>query len=182
MKYTAGYDRDFAAQFFRRTFNSLAVVVDGRFLPMEIDYVAQKMSETVVFSQQPRLGSPWYYGDIRQLAETTRNTADRRLLQLAEVAANQLLIFEGVVTRGGLQDLRGQRPKEKTLNRQKLAAVLYRHASNWRWHRESERFVLRRMSANVQAWVELLRLVPGNDYLELLAEQPSTVFVLCGKE
>lgn len=181
MKYTAGYDRDLAVQFFLRTFRALAQFADGRILPMEIDYVAQRMAETVVFSRQPRLGSPWYRGNVRDLAEATRYTEDRRLLMLAEAAANQLLVIEGVVTRGGLQDLSRRRRGDKPLDRQKLASVLYRHASNWHWHKEPERFVLRRMSANVRPWVDILRLVPGNDYLELLGQRTSTMLALPGE-
>ncbi len=185
MKHVAGYDRDFAAQFFRRTFHSLAP--DGRFasgviMPLEFDYVAQRLAETVVFSEQSRLGSPWFNGDVRDLAEATRRTEDRRLLQLAETAANHLLVVEGVVSRGGLRNLRSDRRRqnERPLDRQKLAGVLYRHASNWRWHKEPERFVLRRMSANIQPWVELLRLIPGNDYLEMLGQRASRIIIMPG--
>jgi hypothetical protein len=182
MKYTAGYDRNFARQFFLRTLRDLALVVDGRILPMEIDYMAERMTETVVFSQQPRFGSPWYRGGVMDLVEATEHTDNRRLLQLAEAAANQLLVIEGVVTRGGLRDRRNSRRRQETpIDLQKWAGVLYRHASNWHGHHESERFVLRRMSANVRPWVELLRIIPGNDYLEMLGRRASTMLILPGE-
>lgn len=185
MKYTAGYDRDLAVQFFFRTIRGLAPdghLPNGRILPQEISYVAQRLAETVVFSGRPRLGSPWYDGDVKELAEATYHTKDRRLLQLAEITANQLLVIEGVVSRGGLRNLRMDRRHRggQVIDRQKLAGVLYRHASNWSGHREPERFVLRRMSANVQPWVELLRLIPGNDYLEMLGQRASRIIIMPG--
>jgi hypothetical protein len=37
------------------------------------------------------------------------------------------------------------------------------------------------MSANVRPWVDILRLVPGNDYLELLGQRTSTMLALPGE-
>lgn len=189
MRLTAGYDRDFAAQFFRRTFYGLApdgVVPGGKILPLEVEYMAMRLAETVVFPAVARLGCPWYTGNPASLAEATRHTEDRWLLQRAETAGNNMVILEGLVTRGGLVNIRADQRRSRyekdPPNRQKLAGVLYRHASNWHGHTEASRFVLRRLSANVQTWVQLLSMVSGNDYLEMLATRASSLLVVPGQD
>lgn len=186
MKLTAGYDRNFAEQFFRRTFHSLAPdgrTDEGRVLPLEVDYMASVLADTAVFSNQPRLGSPWFRGSVEELVQLTSDTSNRRLLQAAEDTANQLMLVEGLVARGILRVRRERRRGDvPQIDRQKFAGQLYRHVSNWRWHSEEHRFVLRRLSANVGPWVDLLGRVPGNDYLEMLGERSSSILVIPGED
>lgn len=183
MKYTAGYDRDFAEQFFRRTIHGLVPgngnSFGARIFEEEKDYMARKLAETAVFPTTYGFGSPWYFGNAEDLAEATRKTTDRGLLQKAEQAALQLLILEGVVARGGLWQLREKRQR-RAYKCVPLAEVLYHHASNQRTLCEQQRFTLRRMSLNAGSWSQILSNIPGNDYLEMLAEQPSSLLILPG--
>jgi len=169
MKLVVGYDRDLAFQFFLRTFQTIApggVFDETRtFLPDEFEYVAAQLVDTVVFSVDPEhiVGSPWWRGDLNELAQSTDQSDDESLLQNAETVANILLIREGIV-------VRKTSPLDWYYNL--LASRLYRNASRRRL-KESERFTLRRMSRNVEPWTELLSRIPGNDYLEMMFERTS---------
>lgn len=177
MKYTAGYDREFTCQFFIRTFNGLLEAPDFKdepVIPEEVDYLAHRLSETAVIPQNRSLGNPWFTGSYEDLAEATKRTSDRRLLQLAELAANQLVVLEGIVASGGLWNVRGE-PWRKPRFRIELAPVLYRRAAAASFRGQQESFVLRQMARNTFVWVRVLRLVKGNDLLEMLGRRPSFI-------
>jgi hypothetical protein len=178
MGLVVGYDRDFARQYFLRTFHGLAGGVTWELcpLPEEFEYLAERLSETTIFNMTDRLGSPWFDGNPYALARRTMRTTDRLLLQQAEAAANRLLLSEGLVRRG-LSNVHGctRRKRDDWTSRRDLAARLYSHASRKEDLADDKRIVLRRMPVQIQSWANLLALVPGNDYLEMLVAKPSSM-------
>jgi hypothetical protein len=176
VKKIVGYDKDFARQFFLRTFQSLApggfFSEDKRiFLPEEFDYMATQLSDTTTFSlMSERFGSPWWRGDPGMFEYAIRKTEDEHLLKEAEDLANALMIRTGIVARKEspwvlLEDIYKE-----------IIRRLYLNASK-RPLSESRKFVLHRMARNVQPWTELLSMVPGNDSLQSLLKQTSPLIL-----
>lgn len=179
MRYAPTYDKDLANQFFLRTFDALAP--DGKFpgakfSQEEFAYMAARLSETAVFPRGERIGSPWERENPKVLMWTTRNASNRSVSEKAERAANQLLIREGMVRRN-LENLMAKFDRTVQRKKNEVVEALYWNASSWTGLSTPERFVLRRMSLNVEPWMELLSLVPGNDYFELLTTQPPSLLV-----
>jgi hypothetical protein len=178
MRLVVGYDRDLALQFFRRTFGTLVPSAEPArcITPEEQEYMAHKVTDSVVHGSGPHVGCPWVSGELEALAFASMSGVDRALFDRVELAANQILIFEGFVAHGGLWDLTGVQhdPKDSGWN-EKVARTLFRNASRWAYLNAGERAVLRAMSEHVHEWIGLLALVLGNDYLELLGEEPSSI-------
>lgn len=172
MKLIVGYDKDFSAQFFRRTLRTLvetngklktAVAIDD-----EINYLSARFSETLVYGYDTRFGSPWAFGHVSKLAKASPYSASRVDLAKAELAANNILIFLGLVARGGV----GKEPteeREKWMQRWlSIAEGLYRLSSMSRFQGYEGKVVLGHLARHTSDWVELLRVLPGTDLLELL--------------
>ena len=178
MQYTAGYDRDFSFQFFQRTFQELAPhgqFSGTNFLPEEFTYMATKLSETTVFPRGEYIGCPWEKENPEQLEWRTHDITSQLVFQKTEKAANQLLIREGLV-RMNIANLMAAFRGEAS-RKIEVTEMLYRKASRWPRLNDSERTVLRRMSFNVKSWMELLSLIPGNDYFEMMANRPSPLLI-----
>jgi hypothetical protein len=178
MRYVTGYDRDFSRQFFLRTFQELAP--QGRFfsttfLPEEFTYMATRLSETMVFSRGEYIGCPWEKENPEQLAWRDHAMTSQLAFQKTERAANQLLIREGLV-RKNIANLMATFHREAS-RKTEVTERLYRNASQWPRLTDSERTVLRRMSFNVTPWMELLSLIPDNDYFVMMANQPSPLLI-----
>ena len=173
------YDQALANQFFLRTFESLAPegrFLRAKFLPEEFTYVAARLSETAVFSRGERIGTPWERADPKTLVWTTRKPSDQATHLKAERAANQLLIREGMIQRN-IENLLAKFDGAASRAKTEIIETLYWNSSAWQRLQESERFVLRRMSMNVEPWMELLSLVPGNDLFDLCAVQSSPLLI-----
>jgi hypothetical protein len=178
MRYVAGYDGDFSRQFFQRTLQELAPhgqFSGTTFLPEEFTYMATKLSETVVFPRGEYIGCPWEKENPEHSAWTTHNVTSQLLFQKIERAANQLLIREGLV-RKNIANLTAAFHHEAS-RKTEVIEVLYKNASRWPRLQDSERTVLCRMSFNVMPWMELLARIPGNDLLEMIANQPSPLLI-----
>jgi len=178
MRYVAGYDRDFSRQFFLRTFQELAPrgqFFGTTFLPEEFTYMATKLSETTVFPRGEYIGCPWEKENPERLAWTTHEVKHQLVFQKVERAANQLLIREGLV-RKNIANLTAAFHREAA-RKNEVIAVLYNNASRWPRLQDSECTVLRRMSFNVVPWMDFLARIPGNDLLEMLANQPSPFLI-----
>jgi hypothetical protein len=178
MRYAAGYDRDFSFQFFQRTFQELALqgqFLGTKFLPEEFTYMATKLSETTVFPRGEYIGCPWEKEDPEQLAWRTHGITSQLVFQKTERAANQLLIREGLVRRN-IANLMATFHREAS-RKTEVTEVLYRNASKWPGLQDSERTVLRRMAFNVTPWMELLSLIPNNDYFTMVADQLSPLLM-----
>lgn len=181
MRYAAGYDRPLAGQFFRRTFRSLAAhrLPSAEPWHEELEYLAERLAEMTVFSSTDRIGSPWYWGNPEELVQATDRSMDRLLLQRAETAANQMLLFEGLLARG-LHNIRGSvRGNGKDSGfRLRLASDLYRNAADGWWLTEREQALFLRLAEHARPWAYILALIPGNDYLEMLGGRTATTLIL----
>src|SRR5262249_22820008 len=144
-----------AAQCYRRNLRELVrpEIVGGISLP-EIDYVAERLAETSMFSRVEKLGNPWTLENESALARISPRKANRTELQKCEDVANNVLLLEGVVGRAGA--MRGtyeaMMAKKKRLA---IAATLYRKASSGTFHSQNESEVLRLMSVHVVDWVRI---------------------------
>lgn len=177
MKLVVGYDQALAGQCFRRNLHQL--IRPGKnpltnISVVEVDYFAERLAETSVFSYSKGLGNPWMYeSDVAELTRLPVKRASRAQLQKCEDVANNVLILEGIVSRAGaLQGLSFEQA-EVMLKRVKVAEALFRKASLGAFHSAEETTALRGMSRNVPDWIRWLSYLPGNDFSDLLSSMPS---------
>jgi hypothetical protein len=171
MKLIVGYDRDFTAQFFRRSLNELIQPEANKkrtsIVPEEIDYMSERLAETSMFSYVEKLGTPWVFDDLKELSQLHPSEATRAQLEKSECAANQLLIVEGLVLRSGALRPTTQEEWESANSRMGMARKLYRNASVNKCHGAVTRVALCSMADHLGPWVQYLSLLPGNDYMQL---------------
>ncbi len=178
MKLTAGYDLPLAAQFFRRSFTDIIVgggVPGVHFLPIEVDWMSERLGQTTTINLDRKFGGVWFKGDAKSLAAATRTyNRNRVMLQAAEIAAVSLMAYKGLIQQGGLIP-----QKDDT---HQICSALFLNASKWPYHTEQTKFVLARLSLHTVPWLKLLSLVPRNDLIEMIWNRPSSILVLPGDE
>jgi hypothetical protein len=168
-KLIAGYDRAFARQFFFRSVNGMLDREEFQLiLPEEVEYLADRFSETAVISRSAFVTRP-FRGTVRELLQLSgQYDNDRRLLQHAEIMANSLLFSRGFTAFGGPLNLKEVEREEEDVSLTNIRG-LYRNAARGRWRKDQETFTLRQISRSAKTWISLLGWIPGNDLLELVA-------------
>lgn len=182
MKLIAGYDRMFAEQFFKR---SAAVFLPregfGLIMQSEVDYLAQRFAETAVFPLTDSLARPQYRGNLNDLAQDAELSCDRRLLALAELEANHLLLTEGLSATGDLYELAAPYRNRQGIPpppfRLPLIVKLYHSAARGIFRTDEEKRLLRQLARNAKTWLSLLALIYSYDYLELLSSRLSFLYL-----
>ncbi len=175
MKLVVGYDQALAALCYRRNLRELAShpSMGGTISLAEIDYFAERLAETSVYSRVERLGNPWTNEDERELARLNVREASRAQLQKCEDVANNILILEGLVGRTAVISRTSYEVMKAKEKRLKIVRTLYAKTSRGKFRNSSEAKVLRGMSTHTFDWVRLLSFLPGNDAMQLLASLPS---------
>jgi len=173
MRLVVGYDQALAAQCYRRNLRQL-VGSRSTITAGEIDYFAERMAETSIFSLSERLGNPWMLREnARDFLKIPVKSATRTQFQKFEWVANNLVILEGVVGRaGGFKPMTYEQGRV-LLKRMEFAQTLYRKASHGQFYTAEQVTVLKSLSAHVPEWVKCLSLLPGNDYMDLWATSGS---------
>ncbi len=174
-----GYDRPFTEQFFRRHFRTFADRLEFSFItPEEVEYLAGWFAMFACVPLGNNIAHPRPIKELFALAYDSGRTNDRSTLQSAEAAANQIMFIEGFYALGGLWHNMRSGPSAYENPRLELMQTLYRNSTGGRLRTEKENYLLRQLSRTAPIWLSLLRLVPGNDYLEMLAARPSNYIVL----
>ncbi len=172
MKAIVGYDRDFGVQFFRRTFAELTsqgIDLWKAITEEEREYIAQRLGDTLVLHPYSKLGSPWISDDFKKLFKDGKYCVDRVTHDRAELMANQILIYQGIVSLGGIWKFRDGRSTGTTRAfYEDVAAKLFRIAARWPYLNSDERRVLNEVGEHTSLWIDILAQVMGNDYLEEL--------------
>ena len=170
MKLIVGYDRDLTACYFRSSLRELIRPGENPLTtisPRQVDYFAERLAETSVFSSVDTRGNPWVQRDeARELAKLVVKKASRTQLQRCEDVANVLLILEGVVGRVGATKAGNNESMELLRRRIQVAEVLYRKAARGVFHTATEIGVLNEMSRHVFDWVRYLSYLPGREFMD----------------
>jgi hypothetical protein len=176
MKLVVGYDRDLAVYFFRRNLHQLIHPGDdprAGITVAEVEYFADKLAETSVFSRVERLGNPWTHReDARELARLPVKRATRLQLQQCELVANNLLILEGVIGRVGAFVTLSSEEVDLLKKKLRITEALFQKAALGTFRSTTESAVLRGMSRHTYDWVRYLSLLKGHDYLDQLSTTP----------
>lgn len=194
-------NREGANHFFRTNIEELA---GQRVSSGEIDYLADALTETALVGTDQELQQPpWFYGDAEELARVVRHSDDELLLREAEMAANSIMVREGIITRGiALStdrftevikrfDATGTLPptfyvkeaiktrKKRDIKYRAIATALYGNAARLYKPDEPERFALRRIALHLEDWVDILAMLPGWELLKntvgIYPKEPTTV-------
>ncbi len=164
MKRIVGYDRALAVQFFLRTVSGVVNSTEFAHVsvqPSEIGYMATKLAESAVTPQRMGVDSPWFFGSYEELARTVRKTQDQQTLIQAELAANQILILQGVV---GSEMVWGY-GEAKVTRDVAMVPDLYRHSARARCRTVADAIVLHQMATHAFVWLEILSRISGSDLL-----------------
>lgn len=183
MRYIAGYDRDFAQQFFRRSVSPF--LRTGRFVAIqerEVAYLSVRFAETATLSLTNPLAFPAHFrGSIEELASSSSTTRDPRLIRLAEWAANLLLLTEGFSAFGGLRKLRHDPQTGELIPLRPMKPhieSLYSSSARGRFRSREEISLLHQLARHVDIWLKLLGAIPGNDGTDLATRRRSFLFTL----
>ncbi|MBI4049860.1 MAG: hypothetical protein HY398_00230 [Candidatus Doudnabacteria bacterium] len=175
MRYVVGYDRDFATQYFRRSVLPLLALPPFKVIAdVELNYLASRFGEDVCVPLYNELARPPERHAIELLLDIRKVRADRRLSQMAEGAANGLLFYQGLPARGGLRKLR-----RLDMNRRQVAVLikkLYNRAALAKFRTSDEKGLFHRLSEHIPEWLDLLSLIPGNDFVEVHESSTSLLF------
>ena len=167
MKLTVGYDKDLARQFFLRSVDALSVRREFRNLkPAQTAYLAERFSETATVSYGNTLVHPTDRLPSTFLVRLCETKPDRRLLQMAEHRANELLFAEGFMAFGGVFPLTD--PKKRKTNLP-VIGQLYMYSAFGRFRTGAEAETLLSLSVDARRWIRLLGFMHGLDCLEQLA-------------
>ena len=178
MRLVVGYDRGLAEQCFKRNLNQLVTSSQHTkaITPMEVNYVAERLSETSVFGLERRLGNPWVvYADVKKLLNTQIRFMTRTDFLNCELIANNAIFVDGLVSRIGVRAMNYEQ-LEALRKKNELIRKLYRKASASEFHNEEYGEVLVAMSKHVAEWVRCLSFFPGHDFQDLLSTLSSYRF------
>lgn len=182
-KLVVGYDRAFVGQFFRRSIDTVApkgIFRDKDVIKLpenerEREYVVDQLVSTTLFPFDERFGSPWSTMPVKKLGKylklSGQEVADDDLLIEAKKVADKILIVEGVIRFGGIQNMTMEASKGiKKFQYVNLGCRLYSKSANCKKLNEKERQVLRGMSFHLPIWVNVLSRIKGMDALELMTQ------------
>lgn len=172
MNLVVGYDKDFAAQYFRRSIRELLSIheVGAVILPREIDYLATHFGQTVEAPTSEILVRPQFSViELRLLLFSCEHDRDdARASRLAEWEAVRRMLDHALISANFSKEAEHQ---VRRRNHRALTTLLFEAAAKAKFRTSSESFILRKIAHNVRPWMILMLLIAGKDMKEIQAEE-----------